>query len=394
MAETKIYRNHNFLIACGVNLMGMMCVAVIVPAFPQMVDALGIGEQSIGLVITTFTLPGFFFAPLAGVMADRLGRKRLLVPSLLLYGVFGGGCALAPDLNVLLILRVLQGIAGAPLIGIATAIIGDLYSGQQRVEAMGLNTTIMYSGYIVHPIIGGALAGFDWKFAFLPFLVSIPLGIIALTSLNCPEPESKQTLKEYLGDSLDYMKNLTAFWLFAAVIVTYILLYGGYLTYFGILLDSRFHATAFIIGLHISIVGLMTAIAASQVGRLSKKFSVVSIIIAAFVIYACANALIPVMPNLWLSFVPTVLFGIAHGLNLTGLQVIAASMVPLEHRAGFMNIFTTFVMLGMTIAPPITGLAFSLTGLNGTFIVVAIIALIIPAIAIAAGKKRLTYTKD
>ncbi|MFC1845970.1 MFS transporter [Chloroflexota bacterium] len=392
MAETNIYRNHNFLIACGVNLMGMMCVAVIVPAFPQMVDALGIGEQSIGLVITAFTLPGFLFAPLAGIMADRFGRKRLLVPCLLLFGVFGGGCALAPDLNTLLILRVLHGIAGAPLIGIATAIIGDLYSGQQRVEAMGLNTTIMYSGYIVHPIIGGALAGFGWHYAFLPFLVSIPLGLIALLSLNCPEPESKQTLKEYLGDALGYMKSLTAFWLFAAVIVTYILLYGGYLTYFGILLDSRFHASAFIIGLHISVVGLMTAIAASQVGRLNKRFSIVSIIIVAFIIYACATALIPVMPNLWLCFIPTIIFGIAHGLNLPGLQVIAASMVPLEHRAGFMNIFTTFVMLGMTVAPPITGLAFSLTGLKGTFIIVALIALIIPVMGIAAGKKRLTYT--
>lgn len=392
MAEIKVYRDRNFQTVCGASLMVMMTVAVIIPAFPKMVEALGLTEQSIGLLITAYTLPGFLSAPLAGVMADRLGRKRLLVPSLLLFGMFGGGCALAPDFNTLLILRVLHGIAGAPMAGVTGAIIGDLFSGQKRAEAMGINTTVMYVGYIIYPLLGGALAGFAWNYPFLSFLIAIPLGLITLVFLHCPEPESEQSLKDYLGDALHYLKSLRVLWLFSAAVITYILLYGAYLVYFSLLLGGRFHASPFTIGLFISIVGLITAITSSQVGRLSKRFSVVSLIIGAFVIYALAVAIIPVMPNLWLCLLPTILFGVAHGLNLPSQRVVAAWIAPLEHRAGFMAIYGTMIPLGMTIAPLIMGLAFVLSGLNVTFLVAALIALIIPIMAIILGKGRLSVT--
>jgi ACDE family multidrug resistance protein len=151
MAETKVYRNRNFQIVCGASLMVMMMAAVITPAFPTIVEALGISGQSIGLLISAFTLPSFLLVLLTGMMADRFGRKKLIVPSLFLFGIFGGACALAPDFKTLLILRGLQGIGTAPLLPVSFAIIGDLFSGQKRAEAMGLNTTVMYIGYVIYP---------------------------------------------------------------------------------------------------------------------------------------------------------------------------------------------------------------------------------------------------
>ncbi|MFC1901978.1 MFS transporter [Chloroflexota bacterium] len=392
MAEIKIYRDRNFQIVCGVTLLGMMMVAMIIPAFPKMVEALGVSEQIIGLLITAYTLPSFLLMPLAGIMADRLGRKRLLVSSLFLFGIFGGGCAFAPDFNTLLTLRVLQGIGGAPLVGIPGTIVGDLFSGQKRAEAMGLSTTVAYVGYIIYPLIGGALANIAWNYTFLPFIIAIPLGFIALIYLRCPEPKSEQGLRDYLGDTLHYLKNLKVLWLFSAAAITYILLYGAYLTYFGLFLGDRFHASPFTIGLFISIVGLMTAIASSQVGRLSKRFSAVSLIIGAFVIYALAMAIIPAVPNLWLCLLPAIIFGTAHGLNLPSQRFIAASVTPLEHRAGFMAIQGTMIRLGMTIGPPIMGLAFALTSLKVTFLIAAPIALIVPIMAIIIGKDKLSAT--
>jgi MFS family permease len=132
MTETKVYRNRNFQIVCAANPMHMMLAAVITPAFPTIMETLGISEQSIGLLISVFTLPTFLFTPLAGIMADRFGRKKLLVSSLFLYGIFGAACALAPDFKTLLVLRGLQGIGGAPMLAASLAIIGDLFSGQKR----------------------------------------------------------------------------------------------------------------------------------------------------------------------------------------------------------------------------------------------------------------------
>jgi ACDE family multidrug resistance protein len=172
-------------------------------------------------------------------------------------------------------------------------------------------------------------------------------------------------------------------------VITYILLYGAYLTYFSLLLGGRFQASPITIGLFISVLGLVTASSAFQVGRLSRRFSVVSLLTVAFVIYAVAMAIILVVPNLWLCLLPTVLFGLAHGLNLPSQRVIAAGVAPLEYRAGFMAINGTMIPLGMTLGPMLMGLVFSLTSLNITFLVAALLALIIPVMAVVIGKGKL-----
>jgi ACDE family multidrug resistance protein len=389
MAEIKFYRNHNFQLAAGVNLLTMMTVVIIVPAFPKIVETFGISDQSVGMLITAFTLPVFLFAPVAGVMADRWGRKRLLIPSVFLYGILGGACAFARDFNTLIVLRLLQGIACAPLIGLGMTIIGDLFSGQKLAEAMGLNNTIMYTGYIFYPLLSGAVAGLGWNYPFLFFLLSIPFGIVAIIALDCPEPKSKPSLRDYLGDALHYLKSLKVLWLLLASVITYIILFGGYLTYFSILLADKFQTSPFLIGLFVSIVGIVTAIASLQVGVLSKRFSAVSLIIGAFILYAVAMAIIPMMPNLWLCLLPAIIFGIAHGINLPNILILASQVTPFEHRAGFMSIYSTMITLGMTVAPLIMGVAFTLTNLNTTFIIAALIALIIPTMGVIIGKNKL-----
>jgi ACDE family multidrug resistance protein len=390
MAETKVYRERNFLIASISSCLMMMMVVVISPAFPMIIRAFDIPEQSIGLVITAYTIPYIVLTPLAGIMADRMGRKRVLVPALFAFGIFGAACALATDFNTLVLFRVLQGIGGAPVGSISVAIIGDLFTGRKRAEAMGLFTTINYIGYIIFPLMGGALAGLSWNYAFLPFLLGIPLAIIALLYLDCPELESKQTMKVYLGDTFNYLKSYKVLWIFLSLVVAYVILYGGYLTYFGILLGSRFQASSFTIGLFISILGLVTATTSAIVGRLSRRFTSVTLIMAGFVIYSVSLVIIPAVPNIWLFLLPVVVFGIAHGLILPSENVIAASVAPTENRAGFMAINSTMRTVGMTIAPLVVGLAFTLTGLDFTFIACGILALIIPLAALMIGKKRLS----
>ena len=389
MAEIKFYRNRNFQLAAGANLLTMMAVSIIVPAFPKIVEVFGISDQSVGLLISAFTLPGFLFCPVAGVMADRWGRKRIFIPSVFLFGILGAACAFARDFNTLLVLRLLHGIASAPLAGLGITIIGDLFSGHKLAEAMGLNNTIMYTGYIVYPLLGGASAGLAWNYPFLFFLLSIPFGVVAIIALDCPEPKSKPSLREYLGDALHYLKSLKVLWLFSASAITYIILYGGYLTYFSILLGDKFQAHPVLIGVFVSIVGLVTAIASSQVAVLNKRFSAVSLIVGSFILYAVAMVIIPVMPNLWLCLLPAIIFGIAHGVNLPNTFILTSQVTPLEHRAGFMAIQFTMITLGMTIAPLIMGLAFTLTNLNTTFIIAALIALIIPIMGVIIGKKKL-----
>ncbi len=394
MNKVAVYRDRSFQIASLASFLGFMMVALITPAFPKMVQALGVPEQSIGLLITANTIPAIIISPLSGIMADRFGRKRVLVPSIFLFGIAGGSCAFTSDFNILLILRLVQGIGGAALFNTSIVIIGDIFAGQQRAEAMGLNNTINYAGYIIYPVLGGALASLAWNYTFLPLFLNIPLGIIAQFYLKYPEPNNQQTFKKYLGDTVNYLRSLKVLWLFLAAIITYILFYGAYLTYFGLLLGSRFQVSPFTIGLFVAVAGLIIAVTSSRLGILNKRFSPTLLVMVAFGIYAVAMFIIPVLPNLWLLLLPTIILGIAQGLIIPSMSIIASNATPPEHRAGFMAIFGAMIMLGMTIAPLVMGLVFTSTGpdLNATFIIAGIIALIIPIAAIIIGKKKLPLT--
>jgi MFS family permease len=72
------------------------------------------------------------------VLADRVGRKKIFVPSLVLFGIAGTDCAFARDFNLLLWFLFLQGIGAASLHSLTIALISDLYSGTRRTTAIGL----------------------------------------------------------------------------------------------------------------------------------------------------------------------------------------------------------------------------------------------------------------
>jgi ACDE family multidrug resistance protein len=387
MSQTRLYRQRNLQIIFAVTLMAVLGVSSITPAFPQIVRELGISSAQVGLLITFFTLPGIILAPFLGVLADRIGRKRILVPSLFLFAIAGAACAFIHHFHMLLLLRALQGAGAAALGALNVTIIGDLYSGTQRAEAMGLNTSVLNIGTASYPTIGGALALLGWYYPFALPVLAIPVGIFVLMSLKNPEPKSTRRMREYLSGTWRYLKDIRAISLFVATLVAFVLLYGAYLTYLPILLDERFGASSFIIGIVLSSMSLTTAIVASQLGRLSNRFTLGSIIKAAFAVYALALVLMPFMPGLWLLLIPAIIFGLAHGAGLPAILTAVAGLAPLEHRAAFMSINGAVLRLGQTVGPALMGLVYTLGGLDSPFLAAAALALLTLVTAIAFGTK-------
>jgi MFS family permease len=149
-----VWRDHNLHVVFAVTLMAVLGSSSVTPAFPKVVEEFGVSPRQVGLLITFFTLPGVFLTPVAGVLSDKLGRKRVLVPSLLLFGVAGTACAFARDFELLLGLRALQGV-GAALGATNVTLIGDLYEGRRRTAALGYNSRVLSTGTASYPAIGG-----------------------------------------------------------------------------------------------------------------------------------------------------------------------------------------------------------------------------------------------
>src|SRR4030042_1995229 len=227
-----VYRDPNLQIVFGVTLMAVLGVTSITPAFPAIVEEFGITPQEVGWLITAFTLPGVLLTALLGCLADHFGRKRILVPALLVFAVAGTACAFAPDFGILLGLRFLQGIGAAGLGAMNVTIIGDLYAGRERNEAMGCNSSVLSVGTASYPAIGGALVTRGWSYPFLLHLAAIPVALAVLFSLENPEPARPPDFRVYLGQVWKAMASRRVLALFVVGVLTFIIIYGPYMAFF------------------------------------------------------------------------------------------------------------------------------------------------------------------
>lgn len=365
--QQNLYQDRNLQIIFGISLIAVLGVGSITPAFPQLAEALNVAPQNIGLLVTAFTFPTVILGPIIGILADRFGRKKILVPSLILFGIAGTACAFARDFNLLLLLRFIQGIGAASLLSLSVTLIGDLYAGERRPAAMGYNASVSSIGTASYPTIGGALATMGWYYPFMLPIVAIPVGLLVLFFLKNPEPKGERNLKEYLMNALTSLKNRQLFGLFIASAANFLLLYGAYVTYLPLLIRTSFKVSPFTIGLLLSSISVSVAFTSSQLGRLTRRFSETILIRASFVFYAVALLVVPFIPNLWLLLIPTTIFGVGLGIGFPSIQTLLAALAPREYLATVIAVNGTFFGLGQTLGPLLMGAAYSIGGISSVF---------------------------
>jgi ACDE family multidrug resistance protein len=394
-----LYLDPNLLIIFGVTLVAVMGVASLAPAFPLIGDALGIPRETIGLLIIVFTLPGAIFTPILGVLADRYGRKTILIPSLFLFGIAGGACAFARDFLLLLILRFFQGFGAASLGSLNVTIIGDLYTNENRANAMGYNASITSIGTASYPAIGGIIAGlFGWYFPFFLPLLAIPIGIIVLLGLKNPEPREEAKFGEYLHNAWKAINNRQVAGVFISSLFTFIILYGAIVNYISYL--PIIGGDALLGGLLISCLSIAAALTATQTGMLVRRYGERTLLLVAFPLYALALVLIPLLPILWSVFLPFIpiiwalvipvgIYGMAQAINIPSLQMLLARLALPEYRAALMSINGMVLRWGQTLGPLIMAIAIILWDIQGVFFTACSFALImIPIVIVTINAKE------
>ena len=135
-----------------------------------------------------------------------------------------------------------------------------------------------------------------------------------------------------------------------------------------------------------SVSALATAVVASQLRRITRRFSEAMLIKASFAIFGLSLILIPFMPSLWLLLIPVLLLGIAQGINLPSILSTAAGLAPTEYRAAFMSINSSMIRLGQTVGPPIVGLFYVYGGPTAAFTFTAGLAFMAAAVGLLAGR--------
>lgn len=375
--NTGLLKETNLHLIFGVTLMVIMGVSSVTPAFPRMMRELDLTAASLALTITLFTLPGVLLTPVVGIMADRFGRKRILVPALFLFAVAGTACGLTTDYPIFLFFRFIQGIGAAALGVLNMTLIGDLYQGRARATAMGYAASVLSLGLCIYPALGGMLAMSSWSYPFLLPILALPLGIAVIFKLDNPEPETRQTMGEYARAILVLVKRKKTLGLMASGVCFFLIIYGPYVTFMPVFLDRELKAVARTIGLVLAVGPLVSAVVSAQLGRLAKRFSEPRLLATGFLFYIAAVGLVPIVPReIWAISLLSGLAGLAQGLSIPVLQSIMAGMAPPENRGAFMSLHAMLLRGGQTLGPIVAGAIFGWWGLEAVYYSGAAIAII------------------
>jgi MFS family permease len=164
---------------------------LLAPVLPRMQDHFADVPGSAALVPVVLTVPALalaLLAPFAGVIVDRLGRKRLLVVATVLYAVFGSAPLWLDSLHAVLVSRVLVGFTEAAIMTACTTLIGDYYSGSLRDRYLALQTMCASASATVFFVLGGVLGAADWRAPFWLYTLALLLAPVMARVLPAPLP--------------------------------------------------------------------------------------------------------------------------------------------------------------------------------------------------------------
>jgi EmrB/QacA subfamily drug resistance transporter len=145
-------------------------------AMPKIVGDLG-GLSMMTWLTTAYLLTSTTVVPIAGKLADLLGRRSVYIAGLVIFMVASALCGIANNMTELIIYRGIQGIGGGVMMPMAMIVIGDMFTGKERAKFQGVFGGIYGLASVIGPQIGGWIVdSLNWKWVFY---INLPVGIIA-----------------------------------------------------------------------------------------------------------------------------------------------------------------------------------------------------------------------
>ncbi len=366
----------------------LMGAATVAPALNYMGQYFGIDDGSTtALVIALPALSVAIFGFLMGFLADRFGKAKVLFISLAIFTVMGVLPFFLNDFMLILVCRFLLGIGLTGISSTSTALIGEYWTGMQRVKVIGYQSAAIGVGTLVLETVGGVLADVGWNYPYLIYLIGVVIILTGIVSIREPR-HSGMDLSESAEVEIPNRSRKILF-CYLAVFAEMFIMFSmptNFSYYIPQVAPDIADMTGFWAGLLLGVMGISQAVFSLFYSRSAKKLSEFMAYAIAFLMMAIGMGLmyVPMMfedPTLILVilFVSMIFVGSSLGLlmpsvigGLSRLSTVKTSGKVMGGYAVFLNIST--FLAGVIIPVAYEVLDHQYTNVFG---VLAIIALVI-----------------
>ncbi|MCU1499016.1 MAG: hypothetical protein JWM47_2969 [Acidimicrobiales bacterium] len=390
----------------AIDLIGFGIVLPILPRYAEELDA---SPLVIGLVVSAFSIAQMVGAPVIGRLSDRIGRKPVLVVSLVGTAVGSLVTGLAGAVWVLLAGRVIDGLSGAS-VSVAQAAVADVAAPEDRPRLLGLLGAAFGVGFVVGPAIG-SLAAFGGP--HIPFLVAAAIaGVNALVALRrLPETHPGHTgvadaadhrsERAGAGDAPDGplpSEHPVRTWGHVPVgarrliVVAFVALFAfsGFETTFSLLVEERFGLTIGSTGAVFAVIGLaLVVVQAGLVHPVHRALGAAVTLRLALALNAVGLLLLAV-DGAWLTLVPALaLLVLGQGLVTPTMTSAVAGEVPASERGRVLGFQQSAGALARALGPATAGFLYGRVAIPAPYLVgaavVAVAVTLVPGLTSAAG---------
>ena len=357
-----------FTVLCAVPFIMVLGNSMLIPLLPTMRTEMNLTMFEVGLLITAFSVPAGIVIPIAGYFSDQYGRKVIIAPSLITYGIGGliaGTAALlmANPYIMIMVGRIIQGIGAGGTYQLAMALTGDIFQSSERTKALGILEAANGLGKVISPITGAALGLLIWFAPFFAYgLLAIPVAFAVWFLVKEPDQNEKQktSKSQYFQELKNIFKekgmSLAACFLAGAVVLFTLF---GVLSYISDVLGQQYQISGISSGLLIAIPVASMAITAYLSGLILQKNigNVLKYVtLGGLIILGVSMAGIAFVTNIYILFIALVIMGIGTGSVLPAINTLITSAAETTERGMVTCIYGSTRFFGVAMGPPTFGL--------------------------------------
>lgn len=367
---------------------------VVSPILPAIAKSLGVQPAAAGILIAAYMLPFGLFQLVFGPLADRYGKSRVVLGTLVVFSVATGLCAAGATLTSLAVFRALTGVFAAATMPISLALIGDVVPVERRQQAVGSFMGISFLGQALSMGIGGAIAYFvDWRGVFVAYaafaaVVTAVLwrGLAGVRASETRDPEAR-----FFAPYAALLRTGASARTYATILGEGIFLLGSF-SYLGATLAARFGLSFLSIGAVMTAFGVAAVVAGRASGKVAARLGRRNTAVLGLGLAAVADVLV-VAGGRSLAVTTTGIFLLGLGFMTAHSTLLTiATEFAAKARGAAMSLVTFCFMLGGSIGTALGGKLVAASSLDALYMAygagLALLAVLAAPLLAAAAATR------